>query len=126
LMFRSGAIKLWLGKGWQPLVGFSMCRHFKALKVFQGFTLKTKILGWDEKWIYFEQRFEAKGTLYALGLVKGLMAGKDGPVPTARLLEVLGLQNQASPALPAYVGPWLESERQAIAMLKAERHGRPA
>jgi len=125
LMFRSGAIKLWLGHGWQPLVGLSMCRHFKALKVFQKFTLKTKLLGWDEKWVYFEQRFESAGQLYALGVVKGLMAGKAGPVPTSMLLEVLGI-HETSPALPAYVTDWLASERKAIDMLKQERHGHQA
>lgn len=119
LMFRSGAIKLWLGHGWQPLVGLSMCRHFKALKVFQAFELRTKILGWDEKWIYFEQRFESKGQLYALGIVKGLMAGKSGPVPTAMLMDVLKIADP-SPALPAYVAEWLKSERMAIDMLKSE------
>lgn len=120
LMFRSGAIKLWLKNGWQPLVGLSMCRHFKALRLFQPFTLSSKILGWDEKWIYFEQRFEAAGRLYALGVVKGLMAGSQGPVPTARLLEVLDI-HEPSPALPPYVKQWLAAERQAIDMLKAEK-----
>ena len=120
LMFRSGAIRLWLAKGLQPLVGFSMCRHFKALKVFQPFTLKTKVLAWDEKWIYFEQRFESGGMLYALGVVKGLMAGKQGPIPTADLMKILNL-NEPSPEIPAYVKDWLSAERKAIDMLKAER-----
>lgn len=120
LMFRSGAFKLWVKGGLQPLVGMSMCRHFKALTVFQKFTLRSKLIGWDEKWIYFEQRFVARGKLYALGLVKGLMAGKQGPVPTSTLLESLGI-HEPSPVLPAYVHAWLKSEHEAIAMLKAER-----
>ena len=119
LMFRSGAIRLWLGGGWQPLVGLSMCRHFKALTVFQKFTLRTKVLGWDAKWIYFEQRFESKGQLYALGIVKGLMAGKEGPVPTDIVMKALNI-SESSPQLPAYVADWLASERKAIDMLKAE------
>ena len=120
LMFRSGAMKLWLAKGLQPLVGLSMCRHFKALTVFQPFILRTKVLGWDAKWIYFEQRFESKGQLYALGVVKGLMAGSAGPLPTAEVFAMLGITGE-SPALPAYVADWLSSERKAIDMLKSEK-----
>jgi acyl-CoA thioesterase FadM len=119
LMFRSGAARLWLMSGLQPLVAFSMCRHFKALKLFQPFQLRSKVLGWDEKWIYFEQRFESKGELYALGVVKGLMAGKKGPLPTSQLMRILAM-DEPSPALPAYVADWLASERKAIDMLKNE------
>ena len=122
LMFRSGAARLWLLKGHQPLVGLSMCRHFRALKVFQGFELRSRLLGWDEKWVYFEQRFESAGELYALGLVKGLMAGPKGLVPTAELLGHLGVREE-SPALPDYVLEWLGAERKAIRALKAQRHG---
>jgi acyl-CoA thioesterase FadM len=122
LMFRSGAVRLWLLKGSQPLVGLSMCRHFKALKVFQEFTLISRIIGWDEKWIYFEQRFMSRGQLYALGVVKGLMQGPKGSIPTSELMGVLGIQ-APSPALPAYVADWLKSERAAIDMLKGERRG---
>lgn len=121
LMFRSGAFKLWVGKGLQPLVGFSMCRHFKALTVFQKFELRTRVLGWDDKWIYFEQRFERRDTLYALGVVKGLMAAKHGPVPTKVLMQTLGV-DEASPELPAYVADWLKAERGAIDMLKREKN----
>ena len=120
LMFRSGAFKLWIKDGLQPLIGFSMCRHFKALTVFQKFTLRTVLIGWDEKWIYFEQRFESGGKLYALGVVKGLMAGKEGPIPTSQLMGTLGVSGP-SPALPAYVQDWLKSERGMIDRLKAER-----
>ena len=121
LMFRSGAMRLWLAHGWQPLVGTSMCRHFKALKVFQKFDLETRVLGWDEKWIYFEQRFTSKGQLYALGLVKGLMAGPKGPVPIADVFHILHIKH-TSPVLPEYVTDWLKAERGIIDALKAETH----
>lgn len=121
-MLRSGAMRLWFGHGWQPLVGLSMARHFKPLNVFQSFTLHTRLLGWDAKWIYFEQRFEREGKLYCLGVVKGLMADSQGPVPTAVLLKELNFRG-ASPKLPAYVHSWLEAEKKGITMLKAERHG---
>ena len=123
MMLRTGAMRLWLGRGWQPLVAVSMCRHFKALKCFQRFELRTTVLGWDEKWVYFEQRFLRGGELYALAAVKALMAGPQGPVPTRTLFQELDFHHEfpKSPELPAWVTTWLAAEREAITQLKAER-----
>jgi acyl-CoA thioesterase FadM len=123
MMLRTGAMRLWFGKGWQPLVALSMCRHFKALRCFQSFELRTSVLGWDEKWVYFEQRFLRGEELYALAVVKALMASKEGPVPTQALFQELNFHHQFphSPALPPWVQTWLSAEREAITQLKAER-----
>jgi acyl-CoA thioesterase FadM len=122
LMLRTGAMKLWFGQGWQPMVALSTCRHFKALKCFQAFELRTRVLGWDEKWIYFEQRFLRGEQLHALAAVKALMVGPQGPVPTQELFKALDFHHEFphSPALPDWVLSWLQAEKQAIAGLKAE------
>jgi acyl-CoA thioesterase FadM len=122
LMLRTGAMKLWFGHGWQPMVALSTCRHFKALKCFQSFELRTRVLGWDEKWIYFEQRFLRGEQLHALAAVKALMVGPKGPVPTQELFMALNFHHEFphSPALPDWVQSWLRAERQAIDSLKAE------
>lgn len=121
LMFRSGAIRYWFKGELTPLVGLSFCRHFKALRLFQAFELKTKVLGWDAKWVYFEHRFEAEGKLYALGIVKGLMAGPKGLLPSTELMQLLGIQ-EASPELKAYLKDLNLSERGVIDELKKESH----
>jgi acyl-CoA thioesterase FadM len=121
LMFRSGAIRYWFEGKLTPLVGLSFCRHFKALRLFQAFELQTKLLGWDEKWVYFEHRFESKGKLYALGIVKGLMAGPQGLLPSVELMRLLGIQ-ETSPELKAYLKDLNLSERGVIDELKKEGH----
>jgi acyl-CoA thioesterase FadM len=120
VMFHSGAFKLWFKKGWQPLVAWSCCRHFRPLNLFQRFEIRTRILGWDEKWIYFEQRFTRGETLYALAAVKALMAGNERLVSTRELFTATGHALRKSPALPAWVRTWLKAERQGIDALKKE------
>ena len=46
IMLHTGAMQLWLLRGWQPLVAVSMCRHFKPLSCFQRFELRTTFIGW--------------------------------------------------------------------------------
>jgi acyl-CoA thioesterase FadM len=120
VMFHSGAFALWFKRGWQPLVAWSCCRHFKPLRLFQRFEIRTRILGWDEKWIYFEQRFASGGTLYALAAVKALMAGNERLISTEELFGATGHEPRPSPALPEWVLTWLAAERQAIVGLKKE------
>jgi YbgC/YbaW family acyl-CoA thioester hydrolase len=121
VMFHSGAFKLWFTQGWQPLVAASTIRHFKSLRLGQAFEIRTRILGWDEKWIYFEQRFTRQGQLHALAAVKALMAGNRRLISTEELFGAAGHAPRPSPALPAWVGTWLKAERESIEMLKRER-----
>lgn len=120
VMFHSGAFALWFKKGWQPLVAWSCCRHFRPLNLLQRFEIRTRILGWDEKWIYFEQRFTRGQTLHALAVVKALMAGNERLVSTAELFDAAGHVQRQSPPLPAWVLTWLRAEREAIDDLKKE------
>jgi acyl-CoA thioesterase FadM len=127
LMFRGG-VDLWMKHGRQPLVAASFCRYFKPLNLFQAYELHSRLLGWDEKWFYFEQRFLRRGTLHALAAVKALVVDPGGTVPTRVLLAREGAEAPASPPLPDWIKAWLASERGAIELLKSERaaaEGRP-
>jgi hypothetical protein len=76
--------------------------------MFQTFELKTRIVGWDKKWLYVEQIYEVNGVLYAKSVLQGLFHGPQGKVPTQELLKVLGHQGP-SPKLPKDVKTWLRS-----------------
>jgi acyl-CoA thioesterase FadM len=121
VMFHSGAFALWFRKGWQPLVAASTVRHFKSLSLGQRFHIETRILGWDAKWVYFEQRFTRGGELYALAGVKALMAGNQRLISTEELFGATGHELRPSPPLPDWMMDWLHAERALIDHLKAER-----
>ncbi len=93
---------------WFPIVGSLKILYIRPLRPFQKFELKTRILGWDKKWIYVEQTFEVNGALCAKSILQGLFHGPQGKVPTAELLRVLG-QKGRSPRLPKDVHIWLRS-----------------
>ncbi|HTA17156.1 MAG TPA: acyl-CoA thioesterase [bacterium] len=116
----AGGLGFWERRGRQPLVALSFCRYFKPLGPFQSFEVHTRLLGLDEKWFYFEQRFMREGRLHALGAVKGLIVDKNGPVPTRDLFGAVGLEPPVSPELPGWMLEWLRCERAAIDHLKSE------
>jgi len=106
----SGLLGTCLKKRWFPVVGALKIQYFRPLKPFQKFELKTRILGWDAKWLYLEQWFEADGKLCAKAHLQGLFKGPDGKIETKELLEAAGMKKK-SPKLPADLREWVRSAR---------------
>lgn len=106
---------------WQPIVASALIRYFRPLNPFQKYRLKSRVVGWDEKWFFVEQRFERNGELIAIGLVKGLFRGRNGNVPIADVLKAVGVTHP-SPDLPPAVQRWQEAERS----LEKTRRGEPS
>ncbi len=111
LAFRAGLHKPMLEHKWMPLLGSSTIRYFKSLGAFQKFDLVTRIAGWDEKWVFMEQKFVSNGHLYAVAAVKVLFRGPDGNVPTQTLLEYSGIKEQ-SPVLPDWIASWHQADKK--------------
>jgi acyl-CoA thioesterase FadM len=107
---RTGLIQQALRRRWFPVAGSVMLRFRKSLDPFQRFELRTRVVGWDEKWFWFEQRFEVDGRLHAVGRVKALLRGAEGSVPTAAVLAALGRADAAPPDLPQAIRLWQQVE----------------
>lgn len=95
---------------WNPLVASILMRYRRSLKLFDPLILSTRVVCWDEKWFYIEQKFEKNGELMAAGLVKGLFAGPEGVIPTARVLEAAGTPAE-SPPMPPKIRQWIDADK---------------
>ena len=102
LTFRTGLGKAMLRNRWMPLVGGVTIRYRRSLDPFEAYELHTRILGWDAKWFFLEQRFLKRGgDLAAEGVVRALFRGKGGNLTTAEVLEQMGY---TGPDLPPTEG----------------------
>ena len=70
MIFRNGVYDLSLRKGWYSVVAGETIRFRRSLKLWQKFSIETKVLGHDEKNFFIRQRFYRKGELMAAGLVR--------------------------------------------------------
>jgi acyl-CoA thioesterase FadM len=95
---------------WFPLLGSATLRFRKGLGPFQRYELRTRIVAWDEKWGWFEQRFCVGETVYAIGRVKWLFRGPAGNVPTAELFAALGVSDAPARELPESIRLWQQAE----------------
>ncbi|MCI5077830.1 thioesterase family protein [Oricola sp.] len=102
LIMRTGLWPIMRERKWYPVVGSAKITFRRSLNAFDRFDLTTRILGWDEKWLYMEHRMERDGKLMAHGLIKGLFLGPDGKVPMDQLVAAVGYHD-ASPELASEV-----------------------
>lgn len=113
LLLRNGAIRHVMAQKWYPVLASCLIRFRRPLNLFQRFEIRTRIVTWDEKWFYLEQRILRNGDLALHAYLKGVFVARGGgSVPVTRLLDLMGVV-QAAPAMPAGLAAWKEAEAKA-------------
>lgn len=102
LIARVGLLRLMIRNRWVPVVGMATIRFRKSLTPFQKYRLITRVLCWDEKWTYLEQRFESGGDLVALAYVKTVFRAGKRTLRSREVLRALD-QEQRSPPMPSMI-----------------------
>jgi acyl-CoA thioesterase FadM len=97
ILFRSGLVKICRQERWVPLVRSQKIVYKRPLKRFDRYQLETKLISWDERWLYFRQTFIRNRLLIANSLVKVVFMSKEGSrVSPQSVLASLGITS-ASP-----------------------------
>ena len=109
LMARSGSLKIFRRLHWMPVVAAQTITFRRSLKLFQRFELHTRVVCWDEEFIYMEQTFVADGRLAALALVRGAFVEAGRRLSSGKVMEAVGIQRR-SPAMPSGIKAWTAVE----------------
>jgi acyl-CoA thioesterase FadM len=96
-----------IGRRWRPVLAAADINFIRQLAPLQKFDLVTRIVTWDEKYAYLEQRFESGGVLCAHAYVKGLFLDARGRVPNSTVVGALG-HDGAPPPCPEELRIWVE------------------
>jgi acyl-CoA thioesterase FadM len=120
LMVRLGLMKTVLKKKWMPVLSAATIRYRMPLNPFQKFKLQTRVVWWDDKWFYMEQRFiivnaadqKKNGAVAAIAFVKGSFydAKARTTVPSSTLVDMMGVADADIPTQPAYIKSWQMAE----------------
>ena len=79
--------------------------YVRELRPYQHFHVITRIIGWDDKYVYYDQRFESQGKLHTHALLRIVNFYGGKAISPQAVQEITGL-NLNSPALPEYVEQW--------------------
>ena len=107
LMRRSGLFGRLGAKGWYPVVTAETIQFRRSLVLGQRFSIVTRVIGWDDRAIVMEQRFERGGETIAQAYVRARFLRREGgTVPTAELMALAGVTDDQMPAMPARAQRW--------------------
>lgn len=102
---------------WQPVISDVEVKFIKSVKPFAKITLRTRLLTWDERYIYLEQRFFDSKNLYAIALVKGTFLQGNQRVSIEKILSVVGQKNLTPPPMPSAIKHWhslIEAKKETL------------
>ncbi|MCB1389191.1 MAG: acyl-CoA thioesterase [Rhodobacteraceae bacterium] len=111
LMTRTGLVRAAFGQGWGITVAGSTVRYRRRIRAFQRFEMHSRLLGWDTRFVYFEQAMWRRGEALNHVLIRMATTDAQGIVPPVRLMEAMG-QPAASPPLPGWVDAWIAADAQ--------------
>ena len=107
LVAQIGLLPVIVSKRWRATLAAAEINFIRALAPLQKFELVTRLITWDDKYAYMEQRFEAGGALCAHAFVKGLFLDANGRVPNTAVVAELGY-TAAAPPMPEELRIWSE------------------
>lgn len=116
---RSGLFKKALKEKWGfGVVGGLNITYLKSLTLFQKYELVTKLSGHYGGWTYLEQRFESKGKLVAVALVKVVFLRGKQKVSIEEIKKVMGI-SEIGDNKP-YLEHLFNSEKELLQYIKGD------
>ncbi len=95
-------------RGQYPIVEAQTIRYRKSIKLWQRFSIVTRIAGWDVKSFFVTQTFVRGGDVVAEAVVKGRFLKKTrGTVPPEEIVSMAGGPKKA-PKLDGFIRDWNE------------------
>lgn len=110
LMQRSGLAGIAIKNRWMPVVASQVINYRRSLAPFQRYSLHSRILGWDERFVYFLQQFRATdGRLAASALVRAGILVKGRSLTMEEIIGIVGYKGPR-PLLAPEVTAWRDTE----------------
>jgi acyl-CoA thioesterase FadM len=111
MLRRNGVWQIFAERGWYPVVASETITFRKSLQLWQAFTVESRIIGFDEKAVYVQQRAVVKGEVFAEAFIKGrFLKRAGGTVAIDELLDAIGpIPSQLS--LPEWLVRWGDAVR---------------
>jgi len=111
LVLRSGLIAALRRQGWGITVAGSCPRYRRRLRLWDRVQMRSRLLGWDDRFLYVEQAMWKGADCANHVLIRTAVTGPAGIVAPARVMAAMGAP-AASPPLPDWVRTWIAAEAQ--------------
>ena len=111
LATRTGLFGALKKNGWGLTMAGASVRYRRRVRVFDRIEMRSRAIGWDDRFLYLEQSMWVKGEATSSILYRSAVTSKEGIVPTSKVVEALGITGQES-SLPDWVKAWIKADSQ--------------
>lgn len=87
-----------------PIVAGTEISYLRELRTFARFRVSARVVGYDERYLYYAQRFESGGRITTQAFIRIACVKGGRARPMAEIVDLLGLP--PSPELPPPVEAW--------------------
>ncbi|ANB33399.1 acyl-CoA thioesterase [Rhodovulum sulfidophilum] len=108
---RVGLIGVLKRERWALTMAGVSVRYRRRVKMFDSFEIRSRCVGWDDKFLYIEQGMWRHGDCANHALYRAAVTDRNGIVPTARMMAAMGLAPE-TPPLPGWVQAWIAAEAE--------------
>lgn len=106
---RTGLIEVLKQKKWGLTVAGNSTRYRRRVRMFDRFTMISRVIGWDHRFVYMEQSMWRGSDCCNHILIRSAVTSHKGIVDPALMIRELGHSGE-SPALPDWVKGWIEAD----------------
>jgi acyl-CoA thioesterase FadM len=106
LMLRSGKWQDLQRRGWYSVAASVTVTYRRSLRLWQKYELQTRVVGFDEKAMYVQQRFVRDNEVYVEGLMRGRFLKTTGGTVTVAELGELAEIDPATMPIPDWMAGW--------------------
>lgn len=109
LFRRIGAEDVMRAKKWGGTVAGSSVRYRRRVRMFDRLEMRTRVAGWDERFLYVEQGMFRDGDCTSHALLRTAITAKGRLVPMTEGAAAMGHEGP-QPTLPDWIAAWAEAE----------------
>lgn len=109
LGIRIGLMSILKKNKWGLVVAGSSTRYRRRVRMFDKVTMRTQVIGLDEKWIYIAQSIWVKGQPSSSALLRTGVTAKGKVIPSAEVAEAFGT-GEWNIEMPAWVQAWIDAD----------------
>ena len=109
LAIRSGLGKMLLKKRWGLVVAGSTIQYRKRIRAFDKVTIKTRVVAFEDRWIYIEQSMWVKDKPCSSALLRTGVTKGGRVIDSQEVLDAMGKSDWKLPPT-GYVAEWITSD----------------
>ena len=98
-------------RGWGLTVAGSSVRYRRRVTMFTRLTMRSRLLGWDDRFLYMDQSMWAGEECTSQVLIRSALVSRSGMLAPRELALACGIGPE-SPTLPDWVLAWTRAEAQ--------------